>query len=214
MSLTLNSFILLFLSLFGGISTIWRDIERKYTYTLLSYPITRVNYLIGRYLGFVLILFFITILNFLLSVIVIKISAGFYKSELPILWLNISCAFLFSFLKYTLLLAFGFFFASFSTSFFTPIFSTVAVFISGNSIQGIYDYVMKEADKISIFVKSVVKFVYYILPNFSSFDLTPYATYALPLNEKSILFTLIYFILYLVIILSLTVIIFNKRDLT
>ncbi|MGA1846085.1 ABC transporter permease [Deferribacter abyssi] len=214
MSLTLNSFILLFLSLFGGISTIWRDIERKYTYTLLSYPVTRISYLVGRYFGFVLLLLLITILNFSLSVIVIKISAGFYKSQLPIIWLNIFGAFAFSFLKYCLLLAFGFLFASFSTSFFTPIFSTVAIFIAGNSIQGIFDYVMKEADKISVFVKSVVKLAYYILPNFSAFDLTSYATYALQINGKSIIFTLVYFLFYLTIVLSLTVIIFNRRDLT
>jgi len=214
MSISLNSFILLILSIFGGTYTIWRDIERKYTFTLLHYPVTRVNYFIGRYLGFVIILLFITLINFVLGVVAIKISASFYKSDLPILWFNIFGAYMFSFLKYALLLASGFLFASFSTSFFTPVFSTIAIFLAGNSIQGIYDYILKSKENISNFVKLIVKVVYYILPNFSAFDLTAYAAYSLKISTQSILFSIGYFFIYLMVVMSLAVMIFNNRDLT
>jgi len=213
MSISLNSFILLVLSLFGSIYTIWRDIERKYTFTMLSYPVTRVNYIIGRYLGFVIILLIITLINLGLGMVVIKISAGFYKSELPIMWQNIIIAYLFSFLKYSIVLAFGFLFASFSTSFFTPVFSTIAIFLVGNSIQGVYDYIIKESEKIADYVKSAVSVVYYILPNLSAFDMTSYAAYSLQLDGKSLLFSIGYFIFYTSIVMCIAVLIFNKRDL-
>ncbi|UOD34285.1 ABC transporter permease [Deferribacteraceae bacterium V6Fe1] len=213
MSISLNSFILLILSLFGSIYTIWRDIERKYTFTMLSYPVTRVNYIIGRYLGFVIILLIITLINLGLGAIAIKISAGFYKSQLPIMWSNIIVAYLFSFLKYSIVLAFGFLFASFSTSFFTPVFSTIAIFLAGNSIQGIYDYILKESDKTSQFLKGVVSVFYYILPNLSAFDMTSYAAYSIKINSNSILFSIGYFFLYVSVVMCITVLIFNKRDL-
>jgi len=213
MSLTLNSFILLILSVFGSIYTIWRDIERKYTFTLLSYPTSRINYIFGRYFGFVSILLIITVVNFLLGIIAIKVSASFYKSELPILWQNIALSYIFSWLKYSLVLAIGFLFASFSTSFFTPIFSTIAIYLAGNSIQGIYEYVVKDTENISDFIKKVVSVIYYILPNLSSFDFTVSAAYALEIDLFSIYYTLAYFILYLTIVFTLTCVIFNKRDL-
>ncbi len=212
MSLTLNSFILLLVTLFGGTLVIWRDIERKYTFTVLSYPITRTNYFFSKFISLVAILFIISSVDFVASSIVIKITSTFYKSSLPIVWFSIFMAFVMELLKYSLLLGFIFLFASFSTSFFTPVFSTIAVFIAGNASQGIYDYIMKGSNELSHITKIAAKIVYYILPNFSSFDLIAYATYALPLHYKSIVITFVYFALYLGIILSLGVFIFNKRD--
>jgi ABC-type transport system involved in multi-copper enzyme maturation permease subunit len=159
------------------------------------------------------VLFFITVINLILGLIAIKISAGFYKSQLPIIWSNIVIAYLFSFMKYSIVLALGFLFASFSTSFFTPVFSTIAIFLAGNSIQGIYDYLMKESDKMASYLKSIVSFFYYILPNLSAFDMTSYAAYSLKININSILFSIGYFILYISVVMCIAVLIFNKRDL-
>ncbi len=215
MSLTLNSFILLFLAIFGATATLWRDIERKFVYTILSYPIKRSDYLIGRFVGFALVMLFVTIINFIFSVISIHICAGMYKSRLPILWDNIALSFIFSYLKYLLLMGFGFLFASFSTSFFMPFFATISVFIAGNASQGIYDYILKSKDAhFSYLSKLIIKAVYYVIPNFSSFDLTAYAAYALKINYHDIIYTTIYFIFYFAVVISLTNIIFTKRDLT
>jgi len=214
MAISLNSFILLLLSILGGMATLWKDIERKQVYTLLSFPISRSNYFLGRFLGCTMLLLTVCIINFSISVIAIKICASMYKSRLPILWENIAISFLFSFFKYTLLLAIGFLFASFSTSFFMPLFITIGTYIGGNSIQSIYEYVMRdESSNYSLFFKLVIKFIYYILPNFSSFDFTVYAAYALKIDLISLSYTSCYFIIYLLIVLSLSCIIFTKRDL-
>ncbi|MEF3255026.1 MAG: ABC transporter permease [Deferribacterales bacterium] len=212
LSLTLNSFILLLMAIFGGTITIWRDIERKYTYTVLSYPISRTNYFIQRFLAIVAILFIITVINGVFGYFTIKFSAGVYKSELPLLWDKIFIAYLMDFLKYVLLLSFTFFFASFSTSFFTPIFLTIGVYLAGNASQGIYDFILKEGDRFNLFIKKTVTFAYYILPNFSSFDYTAYASYSLPFEKGLILGSIIYFIIYILIILSASILIINKRD--
>ncbi|HDD44067.1 MAG TPA: ABC transporter permease [Candidatus Desulfofervidus auxilii] len=213
MSLTLNSFILLLLSIFGGMATVWRDIEKKSIYSLLSYPINRSQYLLGRFMGCVILLLMISVINFFLSAIVIKICASMYKSRLPILWENISFAFLFTFFKYILLLAIGFLCISFSTSFFTPFFLTIAIYIAGNASQGIYEYVLNEAaKKYPFWFKDIIKTIYYFLPNFSAFDFTAHASYALKMSYKSLLFTSFYFLSYFLIIISLACIIFSRRD--
>jgi len=214
MSVTLNSFILLVLSVFGGVYTLWRDIERKYTFILLSYPIKRTDYIIGRILGYSFLLFLITTVDFALGAVAIKISSSIYKSTLPILWLNIFCAYYFSLLKYILLLSFGFLYVTFSTSFFTPIFLTIFTYIGGNSIQGVYDYVIKSGSDVPHLIKAVIKVIYYIIPNFSSFDFIPYAAYSLKLSVQDLIITFVYFLIYTSIVLLVASLIFNNKDLT
>jgi len=114
--------------------------------------------------------------------------------------------------QYTLLLSFTFFFASFATSFFTPIFLSIAVYIVGNASQGIYDYVTKESANFNLIIKSVVSFVYYVFPNFSVFDYTVYASYSLPFEEGMIAHTFVYFVIYLALVMVGSIFIFNKRD--
>lgn len=212
LSLTLNSFILLLMAIFGGTITIWRDIERKYTFTVLSYPISRTSYLLQRFFAIVLVLFAITLVNGILGYFTIKFSASVYKSELPLFLDKIFIAYFMSFFKYTLILSFTFFFSSFSTSFFTPIFMTIAVYIIGNASQGIYDFVMKESEKFGSFIKNIVSVAYHIFPNLSSFDYTAYASYSLPFEKGMINGTFLYFFIYICMVLILSIIIINKRD--
>ena len=214
MCLTLNSFILLLLSIFSGVSTAWRDIERRAVYTFLSYPVSRTDYLMGRFLGCVLLLSLISIINMLISVPVIKICARMYQSDLSIEWIYIFFAYLLALFKYALLTSISFLVISFSTSFFTPFFLTIACYIGGNSIQSIFDYLFNEASKnYPLWFKGIVKGIYYIFPNFSSFDLIPYAAYSLKIDFHSILITILYAIAYTITMLSLSCIIFSKRDL-
>ena len=215
MSITLNSFILLLLAIFGSVATVFRDVERKFVYTLLSHPLKRSDYFIGRFIGFALVMLVVLIINFVLSVISIKICAAMYKSRLPLLWGNIAIAFAFSYLQYLLLMAFGFLFASFATSFFMPFFATIATFIAGNASQGIYDYIFHSASKeYSELFKVIIKAIYYVLPNFSSFDFTAHAAYALKISSTQLINSFVYFVLYFTIVMSIALIIFNRRDLT
>ena len=214
MCLTINSFMLLILTIFSGISTMWKDIEKKTVYTLLSYPVARSEYLLGRFLGCGMLLLIITIFDIIISIPIIKACAGMYKSSLPIKWSTIIVAYFMSLLKYILLLSISFVAISISTSFFTPFFITIASYIGGNSIQSIYDYIFKEASKnYPFWFKKIVKLIYYVMPNFSSFDLTAYAAYSLKVNLYSVGITCLYATVYSTVMLSLSCIIFSKRDL-
>ncbi len=213
MSLSLNSFILLLLGLFGSIATVWRDIERRSIYNMLSYPVSRTEYLLGRLLGCILVLLIISLLNGLISYIVIKLCASMYKSRLPIIWINVFCSFSFTFLKYVLLLSIGFLFISFSTSFFTPVFLTISVYIVGNASQGFYEFILSDSAKhYPLWFKKLAKLFYYVLPNFSVFDFTAYAAYAIKIPEKSVIYSGIYFLLYFVLVITATCMIFSGRD--
>ena len=62
LSLSLISVILLLLSVFLGGTSLWKDIERRYTYGVLGLPLTRTSYLLGKFLGIAACLFLTTLL--------------------------------------------------------------------------------------------------------------------------------------------------------
>ncbi len=213
LSLSLLSFILLLLALFLGGTHLWKDIERRYTYSVLSLPISRTTYLIGKFLG---IAFFILVVACLLGLVaagVIQFSAGIYPPERPIAWENIAAAVVFDALKYILVVATAFLFSSVGTSFFLPIFGTICIFFVGSASQQVYDYITAPATAdIPLFTKKAAMVVYYLLPNYSAFDYKVNAAYGVPLDGSGLLLTLGYFVIYLLAVVVLAALLFEKRE--
>ena len=213
LSLSLISFILLLLAVFLGGTSLWKDMERRYTFSVLSLPITRGSYLLGRFLGVALFLFLAALLLGCVAAAVVLFVSGSFPPERPIVWINIICAILFDALKYILLVAVSVLFSTVSTSFFLPIFGTISVFIAGNASQQVYDYVHSQAGQVlPPFIRSCASGLYYLLPNFSAFDLKVNAIYGVPLNGSGIALTLGYLVIYAGLLLSFAAILFSRRE--
>lgn len=208
------SMILMVVTLLTGASSIWRDVERKYTSSLLGLPLSRQSYILGKYLGIAAIISIVALILGAVSLMAIKIAASQYKSDLPLLWGTLVVAMGYDLLKYLLLLAFALLFSTVSTSFYFPFFSTLAVYMAGTASQEVYEYISGSyGEKIEPAVLILLKGIYYILPNLSAFNLKVYAIYSLPLSLGSLVFTLLYFVVYTLIILALAVWSFSRREL-
>jgi ABC-type transport system involved in multi-copper enzyme maturation permease subunit len=213
LSLSLISFIMLLLAVFLGGTALWKDIERRYTFSVLSLPLTRTSYLLGRFLGNALFLFIAALLLGCVAALVVWLVSINSPPDRPVVWINLFMAVFFDSLKYILLVAIAVLLATVSSSFFLPIFGTLAAFFVGSSSQQVYDYVhSKPAETLSSFARESASALYYVLPNFSAFDLKVNAIYGLHLSAKGILFTLVYFVVYGGIILSAAAFLFNRRE--
>ncbi|MGE4493079.1 MAG: ABC transporter permease, partial [Syntrophotalea sp.] len=116
--------------------------------------------------------------------------------------------------KCLLLVAFAVFFSSVSTSFFLPIFGTIAVYLVGGSTQQAYDYVLSPAGQsLSPVSQKLAEVLYYILPNLSAFDLKVNAIYALPLDIHALGLTAGYGILYMTLVLVAAAAVYSRREL-
>lgn len=213
LSLSLISFILLLLSVFLGGTSLWKDIERRYTYSVLGLPLSRGKYLLGRFLGTA---FFLVLVSVLLGAVafavVYYISVG-YPPDRAVDWNAMVLCILFESLKFVLLVAFAFLFSTVSTSFFLPLFGTIVTFFVGSATQQVYDFIQSSAGKnLPLPVRQVATGLYYILPNFSAFDLKVNAIYSLPLSLSGLLITAGYFIVYTAILLALAVSVFSRRE--
>lgn len=213
LSLSLISFILLLLAIFLGGTSLWRDMERRYTYSVLSLPVTRSSYLLGRFCGIALFLLLSALVLGAVALLVVFLVSGSFPPDRPVAWGGIVCAVLFDALKYILLVAVAVLFSTVSTSFFLPVFGTISAFLVGNASQQVYDYVHSQAGQVlSPFVRSVATALYYVLPNFSAFDLKVNAIYGIPLSGRGVALTAGYFAVYAAIVLVVAALVFGRRE--
>ncbi len=213
LALSLESFILLLLAVFLGGTSLWKDIERRYTFSVLSLPITRSRYLFGRFLGIALFLILTAAVLGAGALVAVKVVSSGYPPDRPVAWGAIMAAVGFDALKYVFLVAFAVLFSSLSTSFFLPVFGTIAIFLVGGATQQVYDYVHSAAARtMAPLVRQVATLLYYLLPNFSSFDLKVNAIYAVPLDYHGLALTVGYCVIYTSLLLVAAAAIFGRRE--
>jgi len=213
LSLSLISFILLLLAVFLGGTSLWKDIERRYTFSVLGLPLSRQSYLLGRFGGTALFVMLAATVLGIAAFAVVMYTSSVYNPERAVVWPNIAICILFDALKYILLIAVAFLLSTVSTSFFLPVFGTIAVFLAGGVTQQAYEFVNSPSGtNLSPIVKTFATCIYYILPNLGAFDLKVHAIYGLPLPINGLLLTVAYFVVYVGLLLSISSAIFTRRE--
>lgn len=214
LALSAVSLVMLVVSAHLGASSIFRDVDRRYMNITLALPTSRRHFLIGRFVGLALFLCSCLLILSACSAIVIVIAASTYESQLPIAWSTVCLAFVGICTKYLLLTSVAVFFSTISTSFSLPFFSTIAIYLAGAASQEVYDYLIGSfGEKMPELLKFISKIVYYICPNFSSFDLNIYAVYSLPVDKAQFCLTILYGLAYMLFMLWLSALMFNRREL-
>ena len=214
LSLSAISAIMLVLTLLLSASSVWRDVERRYTSSVLTLPGSRTSYILGKFLGISLFLLLCAILLGAASSLVIIISSLRYPSDVPIHWQNIMLSIMADSLKCILLAAVGVMFSTISTSFFLPFFASLSIYFAGSASQEVFEYVNSELGKtISLPVKLLIKWVYYVVPNLSAFNFKVQAIYGLPVLSSGVFYTAAYFLIYTCILLYVSAWFFSRREL-
>jgi Cu-processing system permease protein len=215
LSLSALSLALLVLTLLLGTSSLWRDIERRYTASVLTLPVSRTVYLLAKFCAIGVTLLVCSVILAAAAAVVIPLTAAQYPSDLPIAWGNILLSVAADVLKYLLLAGVAILISTVSTSFFLPFFGTLAIYLAGSASQEVFEYVSGQFGKeIPALYLGGIKAVYYLLPNFAAFDFKVHAVYALPVTAASLLFPLVYVLTYTGLLLGLAVWLFNRRELT
>jgi ABC-type transport system involved in multi-copper enzyme maturation permease subunit len=215
LTLSAVSFVLLVLAVLMGSSSIWRDVERRYTASVVTLPISRYSYVLGKFCGISLFLVVTGLLLGCAGSIVVVISASRYPSDMPVHWLNFGLAIAADVLKYILLTAVAMLFSALSSSLFLPMFGSIAVFLAGSGSQQVFEYVTGPAGgKFSPTAAALVKGAYYFLPNFAAFNLKVQAIYGLPQAWSGLLLTLLYFAVYTLMALLGCMALFARRQLS
>jgi Cu-processing system permease protein len=213
-SLSIISLVGLLLTLFMAMSLVARDLEQRSIHTVCSLPISRSSYLLGKFLGFaILILFAVAILGFF-SAGALAVLKRLYPPGKPFAWVGF---FLGLWLQYWVFLIVGaitLLFSTVATSNFLPLALSVGVYFGSYSTEAVRYYLQSGGghEKLAPAVKIFGQLVYWILPNFSAFDIKTEVVYGLALSGKTLLLTQIYGLAYLGIVLVLAMIAFSRRE--
>jgi ABC-type transport system involved in multi-copper enzyme maturation permease subunit len=204
----------LFIAIFIGIGLVSKEVERRSIYSLLSKPISRPQFIVGKYAGLVLTL----AVNVAVMTVALFVVLGYmtYLTEprlrsawdAPGLDPRLLTAILLIFLQLMIVTAVALFFSTFST----PILSAALTF--GLFIVGQFNADLKNFDKIVESQPAVwlARGVYHIIPDFSAFDVKTEVVHGLPVSAGYIGTTVIYGFAYIAALLVVSVLIFSRRD--
>ena len=211
--LSVSSFVLTLLAIQLGSSSVYRDIERRYAMSTLALPLPRGTFILGRFAGISLVLIVSAIIFALLAFILVPLASSVNPPDRPAVWGTILLAFGFDVCMAILLAAVAIVLSCVSTSFALPFFCSIGIYLVGSATQQVYDFLHSSVGiNQSQLIQMAGDTLYYLLPNFSAFDLHLQAICGLPLVMNQLLTTFVYFIFYTSILLVLSIVIFDRRE--
>jgi ABC-type transport system involved in multi-copper enzyme maturation permease subunit len=208
------SIIGLLIAIFFGIGLVTKEVERRSIYSLLSKPVTRTQFVVGKYLGLVLTL----LINLSVMVVafyavlwyldVTTVSSAKTAWEAPALDLRMLKAFALIGVELMFVTATAIFF-TFSSPFLS-VALTLAVYVIGHFGED-----LKHIDTLvrSMILPYIGKGVYYVMPNLSALDVKSAVVHGLPVSATSMLLATGSCLLYVATLLVGSIVIFSRRDL-
>jgi Cu-processing system permease protein len=152
------SFFAVLMSIFLGITLLHKEIEKRTLYTVLSIPITRAAYLMGKFLGLAATLAVQIGLMLVVWLMVVHLQGGSPTG-------GMLAAVLLIFFETTLVIAMALFFTSFSSPFLSGLFC-LGVFVAGRNA----DLIGKLAERKSMaWTAPILDVVSSVFPNFYLF---------------------------------------------
>lgn len=202
---------------FMGINLLAKDLDKQTIYMMLSRPISRWQYVIGKFFGLGLLVLTSVIILGLFASGSVKLAMLNAPDYVPpyFSWLTFAIALgyvLFS-LLITTSLALLFTFAT-SSPFLAMIMTACSYFIGQNVELVRKMYCQAGNDSGDWLFGKLVEVISWVFPNLAAFDLKTTAAYGLPLKASHLLWSGLYGISYMGLILIIAIFIFQRRELT
>lgn len=212
-TLAVMSIVGLLMAVFVGIGLIQKEIQRKTVLTLLAKPLPRWHFILGKYLGLLLVLAVNLSVMTLVFFVVLHFVGGGVQS-------NLLLAIYLIFVEMAVVVAAALLFSAFSTPTMSALF-TIGLYVAGHLAGDIFNhlsFVRKFSDRlpgapsIMEWQETIIKVIYYLIPNLENFNIRGRIVYNLEIGENYILFTTLHGLAFISAYLLIACLWFNKRD--
>jgi ABC-type transport system involved in multi-copper enzyme maturation permease subunit len=204
----------LFIAVFIGIGLVSKEVERRSIYNLLSKPIHRYQVIAGKYIGLVLTLVvnigimavaLYAVLYYMSWNIPLEVQSGWDTFALDPRLLEAVALILVELMVVT---AIALTFSTFST----PMLS--AAFTFGMVIAGHFSEDLRNFDQVvaSPAAAELTRALYWVLPNLSQFDVKARVVHGQPVPLGYIATATAYGLLYILMLLTVAMYVFSRRD--
>jgi ABC-type transport system involved in multi-copper enzyme maturation permease subunit len=214
LGLTATSLFGLFIAIFVGINLVSKEVDRRSIYPLLAKPVRRSEFIVGKFLGLML-----TLLINILVMTVALYAVLFYLSrdvpanvqqawDAPALDPALLKAIALIYLDLSVVTALALFFSSYSSPMLSAVF-TLAMYVVGQ-----FNADLKRFDEIvsSPVAVAIGKACYYVLPDFTKFDVKLAVVHGLHVGNSYLVFSAVYALAYIAALLVGATLIFARRD--
>ncbi len=189
------------IAIFGALGAVSGEIEKRTIYTLLSKPITRTNFIVGKFIGQVLILLlnFILISLFFIGLLIFKKSPPDIETFKTLLLI---------FLELILISSITLAVATFATDAFNIIFSFFLYIVGHLTSYG--NQLIERTE--NFLLKGLGKILYTVVPNYENFNIRDKVVVGVPVSWGYVGKTISYGIIYICIAVCIAIYFFNKRE--
>ena len=193
-----------FIAIFVGVGLVYKEIERRTLYAILSKPIGRGQFLLGKYLGLCLTLLInVAIMGIGVSVALIYLHRGWDP-----LVVKIWPAILLIYFELMILTGVALLFSSFSSPALSALL-TFFVFIIGHFSDGLNALAKSSG---SAAARALFRALYYLLPNLTHYSvITPTANGIAP-DAGAVGLAAAYALVYSAVLLAAATLIFGRRN--
>lgn len=195
------SLTLVLLAVFLSSGQLSREIERRTLFLIVSKPVSRAQFLLARFAGNMLTL---TALLGMMAVLFFGMVAIYGTAITQAQAVAIGMLFF----ELLVLSSIGFLMSSFASQMVSAT-VTIGSYFAGHLSGDIY----KLADKPDAGILGILaKVAYYALPNLEKVNFRPQATYEIPTAMQALLGPAAYSVAYAAVMLTLAVLLFERRD--
>jgi ABC-type transport system involved in multi-copper enzyme maturation permease subunit len=204
----------LFIAVFVGTSLVSKEVDRRSIYPLLAKPVRRSEFIVGKYVGLLLTLLAnVIVMTIALYTVLFFIARG-VPANIQAVWDSPAMdpamlkAIALIFVDLALVTALAIFFSSYSSPLLSAVF-TLALYVIGQ-----FNADLKQLDTIlkSPGAAAVGEVCYYLLPDFSKFDVKLAVVHGLPVSNGYVLASAAYGAMYIAALIFGAIVIFSRRD--
>lgn len=190
----------LLITIFLGTSLMYKEIERRTLYFILSKPISHGQVVVGKFLGlFASVALSIVGMALVYLGVVWYSGSGFDKLGLLAIFYEI--------LEIGLLIALTVFFSTFSKPLPSMVYALLVIYI-GHSLGMLVEFTKRG----SVFAHNFVQALYYILPNLEKFNIRDLVLYGGAPSLSATLLVVLYATLYTTVLLIGGALLLQKRE--
>jgi len=192
----------LLVAVFVGTTLVHKEIDKRTVYTIVSKPIHRYQFVIGKYAGLNLTILVNMVVMGLFFYLLVRLMHGTWSS-------GFDMAIALIYVEVMVVTGLALLFSTFASPTLSAIF-TFLVYIAGHLSN---DMMFFGARSQNIFVNIITTGLYYILPNLSRFNVKNEVVHGLPIPPNFYVYSILYGLLYCTMLVIVSSFIFERKNL-
>ncbi len=184
-----------------GAGLVYKEIDKKTIFMILSKPVSRYQFIVGKFLGMAdALLAMVVVMLLALQVTLLTTNSGFDVLILKAGFLTL--------LELLVMTSIAILFSSFSTTALSAALTFILYFV-GHFTGDLLTFATRLPSESARFV---CHFLYYVLPDLEVFNVRGMAVHGSDVSTERLLAATAYGLLYVLAALTLSIVVFSRRD--